>query len=314
MKSKAIFIFISFFGLSLFSYAQNTVQVSTSTEINSTTTLNISNLSTTTLGTVPLEDTYVQIINSCKFNFTGTCVNVRNGPHKKSKKIFGARNGIVLKVIEKITNTEGDWYKISFRGEKLIYPERVKGDMYVFAKYATETENVVAEVYDEAKIYDETKSIIVDLSEQKLYAYQNEKLYMETKVSTGLNDTPTTPNEYYIFYKTPSRYMQGPTDRKGLIKKYTSNLYNSTTTATSTRDYLLNTKAYTTDTSVKDYYDLPGVPYTMYFDNDGSAIHGAYWHNNFGQHHSHGCVNLSIKDSEKLYRWAGVGTSVIIRK
>ncbi len=314
MKSKAIFIFISFFSLSLFSYAQNTVQVSTSNVINSTSTSNISSLSTTTLGTVPLEDTYVQIINSCKFNFTGTCVSVRSGPHKKSKKIFGARNGIVLKVSEKVINSEGSWYKISFENEKLIYEERVKSDMYVNASYTVPVQSIAPEVYDETTGHDETKSIIVDLSEQKLYAYQSGVLYMSSKVSTGLSDTPTTPNEYYIFYKTPSRYMQGPTDRKGLIKSYSANLVNSTTTSTSTRNYLINSKAYATDMSVKDYYDLPGVPYTMYFDSDGSAIHGAYWHNDFGRHHSHGCVNMSIKDSEKLYLWANAGTSVIIRK
>lgn len=314
MKSKAIFIFISFFSLSLFSYAQNTVQVSTSNVINSTSTSNISSLSTTTLGTVPLEDTYVQIINSCKFNFTGTCVSVRSGPHKKSKKIFGARNGIVLKVSEKVINSEGSWYKISFENEKLIYEERVKSDMYVNASYTVPVQSIAPEVYDETTGHDETKSIIVDLSEQKLYAYQSGVLYMSSKVSTGLSDTPTTPNEYYIFYKTPSRYMQGPTDRKGLIKSYSANLYNSTTTSTSTRNYLINSKAYATDMSVKDYYDLPGVPYTMYFDSDGSAIHGAYWHNDFGRHHSHGCVNMSVKDSEKLYLWANAGTSVIIRK
>lgn len=314
MKSKAIFIFISFFSLSLFSYAQNTVQVSTSNVINSTSTSNISSLSTTTLGTVPLEDTYVQIINSCKFNFTGTCVSVRSGPHKKSKKIFGARNGIVLKVSEKVINSEGSWYKISFENEKLIYEERVKSDMYVNASYTVPVQSIAPEVYDETTGHDETKSIIVDLSEQKLYAYQSGVLYMSSKVSTGLSDTPTTPNEYYIFYKTPSRYMQGPTDRKGLIKSYSANLVNSTTTSTSTRNYLINSKAYATDMSVKDYYDLPGVPYTMYFDSDGSAIHGAYWHNDFGRHHSHGCVNMSVKDSEKLYLWANAGTSVIIRK
>lgn len=51
-----------------------------------------------------------------------------------------------------------------------------------------------------------------------------------------------------------------------------------------------------------DYY-LPEVPYTMYF-YAGYALHGAYWHNNFGQPMSHGCVNLSIEDSKKLFEWA----------
>ena len=43
-------------------------------------------------------------------------------------------------------------------------------------------------------------------------------------------------------------------------------------------------------------YYLPGVPHTMYFYR-GYAIHGAYWHNNFGTPMSHGCVNLSLPDA-----------------
>lgn len=51
------------------------------------------------------------------------------------------------------------------------------------------------------------------------------------------------------------------------------------------------------------YYYLPNVPYVMYF-YQGYGLHGAYWHNNFGQPMSHGCVNLSIADAEKLFYWA----------
>lgn len=51
-------------------------------------------------------------------------------------------------------------------------------------------------------------------------------------------------------------------------------------------------------------YYLPEVPYTMYFYR-GYGLHGAYWHNSFGQPMSHGCVNLSIDDSKALFEWAG---------
>lgn len=50
-------------------------------------------------------------------------------------------------------------------------------------------------------------------------------------------------------------------------------------------------------------YDLPNVPHTMYF-YAGYALHGAYWHNNFGQPMSHGCVNLSPENAERLFAWA----------
>lgn len=57
-------------------------------------------------------------------------------------------------------------------------------------------------------------------------------------------------------------------------------------------------------------YDLPGVPYTMYFYK-GYAIHGTYWHNNFGHPMSHGCVNMRTQDAAWLYNWASVGTTVV---
>jgi lipoprotein-anchoring transpeptidase ErfK/SrfK len=51
-------------------------------------------------------------------------------------------------------------------------------------------------------------------------------------------------------------------------------------------------------------YYLPNVPYTMYFYGS-YAIHGTYWHDNFGTPMSHGCVNLKTDDAQKLFDWAG---------
>jgi lipoprotein-anchoring transpeptidase ErfK/SrfK len=60
-------------------------------------------------------------------------------------------------------------------------------------------------------------------------------------------------------------------------------------------------------------YDMPNVPYTMYFYR-GYAIHGAYWHNNFGRRMSHGCVNMKVSQAKWLYNWAPKGTLVVVRK
>jgi lipoprotein-anchoring transpeptidase ErfK/SrfK len=51
-------------------------------------------------------------------------------------------------------------------------------------------------------------------------------------------------------------------------------------------------------------YYLPEVPYTMYF-YAGYALHGTYWHKNFGQPMSHGCVNLETSQAKILFDWAG---------
>jgi lipoprotein-anchoring transpeptidase ErfK/SrfK len=50
-------------------------------------------------------------------------------------------------------------------------------------------------------------------------------------------------------------------------------------------------------------YDLPGVPWNSYINEDGVAFHGTYWHNNFGRPRSHGCINLSIQASKWVYLW-----------
>jgi hypothetical protein len=50
-------------------------------------------------------------------------------------------------------------------------------------------------------------------------------------------------------------------------------------------------------------YYLPEVPYTMYF-YAGYALHGTYWHSNFGQPMSHGCVNLETSQAKQLFEWA----------
>lgn len=63
-----------------------------------------------------------------------------------------------------------------------------------------------------------------------------------------------------------------------------------------------------TDMSGPGYY-LPNVPYTMYFYK-GYALHGTYWHSNFGTPMSHGCVNLRTEDAKWLYDFASQGTLV----
>jgi len=60
-------------------------------------------------------------------------------------------------------------------------------------------------------------------------------------------------------------------------------------------------------------YDTPDVPWTMYYSG-GFAIHGAYWHDNFGTPVSHGCVNLRVPEAKVLFAWADVGTEVVVRK
>jgi hypothetical protein len=50
-------------------------------------------------------------------------------------------------------------------------------------------------------------------------------------------------------------------------------------------------------------YSIEDVPYVEYFEGS-YALHGAFWHNNFGHEMSHGCVNLAPLDAKKLFFWS----------
>ncbi len=58
-------------------------------------------------------------------------------------------------------------------------------------------------------------------------------------------------------------------------------------------------------------YDLPNVQAVMYFFSN-YAIHGAYWHENFGEPVSHGCVNMREDEAVSLFDWAPMGTPVVV--
>jgi hypothetical protein len=118
--------------------------------------------------------------------------------------------------------------------------------------------------------------IEVNLYEQTLSVYENNRLVFATPVSTGIDPFWTRPGIFQIYVKKPTETMSGAT---------------------------------TADRS--DYYYLQDVPWTMYFD-ENRALHGAYWHNGFGYARSHGCVNLSVGDSHWLYDWANVGDTVYV--
>lgn len=228
---------------------------------------------------LPIEKTafeYVEVIGGCAHDFEGLCLNVRSGPGEEFEVVKQLRNGVVLKVNGLVERDGRSWLRVVF-DEWLRYPERVQGDWYVAADYV---DILIDErnpnLASTAKASE--KRIIVDRSEQMLYAYEGDALFMQTSISTGVELTPTPRGTFTIFKKTPSRYMQGPIP--GITNKY---------------------------------YDLPGVPWNLYFTYEGAVIHGTYWHKNFGKPSSNGCVNLEPDDAEKLYAWADVGMKVIVR-
>lgn len=231
---------------------------------------------------LPIEDVMVEyavVKDSCGAHFESECVRVRSGPGTNYPVISRVRNNMVLKVGGKVEHDGQTWYKIIF-DEWLRYPERTVGDWFIAAEFL---DVFLAEgdttSWEDGQSTTTKKQIIVDRSDQKLYAADGETLFMETSISTGLELTPTPRGTFTIFKKTPSRYMQGPLP--GLADQ--------------------------------QEYDLPGVPWNLYFTQGGAVIHGAYWHNSFGSQYSHGCVNLEPSEAKRLYEWAELGTKVVVR-
>ncbi len=134
----------------------------------------------------------------------------------------------------------------------------------------------IAQTFPDTQILGETnvaKRIEVDLSNQRLYAFEGENKIFDFAVSTGKwNKTPQ--GVFRIWIKLKYTLMKGGSEALGT-----------------------------------NYY-LPNVPYTMFFYNEkvpkteGYGIHGAYWHNNFGRPMSHGCINMREDDVKQIYYWA----------
>lgn len=219
---------------------------------------------------------YIEVADSCGPYFKGACVAMRSGPGEEYPEVLRLRAGVVLKVADTVKGDARTWYKIAL-DTTVRYPERVASDWYVAA-------DLVELFYDdgdhtlEGGAYLGHKRIVIDVSEQMLYAYDGDELFMKQAISTGLEFTPTPRGTFSVYKMTPSRYMQGPLP------------------------------------GVSDqYYDLPGVPWDLYFTKDGAVIHGAYWHDKFGQQWSHGCVNLPPDKAKELYLWAAVGIPVTVK-
>jgi hypothetical protein len=115
--------------------------------------------------------------------------------------------------------------------------------------------------------------IQVDTQSQTLIAFQGDQPVFATLVSTGKgpddSDRATPRGSFRIWVKLVS------TDMTNLEDQYASR-----------------------------YYAIEEVPWVMFFER-GYGLHGAFWHEDFGNKRSHGCVNLAPKDAHFLFRWAG---------
>lgn len=117
------------------------------------------------------------------------------------------------------------------------------------------------------EVPEDQKHIHIDLGTQTVTAFEGEDPVLISRCSSGAGDTKTPLGEFRTYHKGPSIHMTNEGDVEEGI------------------------------------YDLPGVPWCSFFTGTGVAIHGTYWHNDYGRPRSHGCVNLASMDAKFIYRW-----------
>ena len=113
------------------------------------------------------------------------------------------------------------------------------------------------------------KYIVVDLSEQKAYAYEDGEVRFSGRISSGKRGRETPTGEYYILAKE---------------RRHVSNLWPRPNGGAK-------------------------MPYMLRLTNDGIAMHLGYVPRYPA---SHGCIRMKNGFAQRLYRWAKVGTLVIV--
>lgn len=116
----------------------------------------------------------------------------------------------------------------------------------------------------------ENKRAIVNLSYQTLSCYEGDEEVFFTRVSTGREikegEWITPPVTQPIWRKSISIHM-------------------------------------TEGDAAIGAYDLPGIGWSTFINNNGIAVHSTFWHNSFGNPKSHGCVNVRPEDAKWFWRW-----------
>ena len=109
------------------------------------------------------------------------------------------------------------------------------------------------------------KRVEVNLKQQRITAYEDDQAVLTSLVSSGAGLFATPRGNHKVLFKTPTSRMIGG--------------------------------------SGTGFYDLPGVPFCTFITWTGVAIHGTYWHNDFGRPRSHGCLNVPSDVAKWFWRW-----------
>jgi len=189
-------------------------------------------------------------------------------PGLRTARYYDMAYGAVYKVIDKTQDEDGIWwYRIinDLARDDPWWVQAVHVRRIPRREFLPISQNVP---HDQ-------KYIIVNLSNYVLTCYEGERPVFSTRVSTGATffgeegeplEFSTPIGRHWVVGKTASRHMVG-------------------------------------GEAANDEYDLPGVPWCTYITGNGVAIHGTYWHNDYGTRRSHGCINVTSDAAKWIYRW-----------
>ncbi|MBN1316462.1 MAG: L,D-transpeptidase family protein [Anaerolineales bacterium] len=219
--------------------------------------------------------------------------SARTAPYQGAEEKYRLYYGTVHHVIGVVSDPEkGSWYQ--------IYDELPPTAAYwVKAHHIRKITPWEMRPIDPNKRLEE-KQIHIDLAAQTVICYEGEQPVFFTRCASGstfeyadghIEDFTTPVGEFSVLLKQPSRHMRGGAEGED------------------------------------DFFDLPGVPWNTFFTYSGIAIHGTFWHNDYGVQRSHGCVNVTPEAAKWIYRWSfpvapydndyvqsdsSVGTSIIV--
>jgi lipoprotein-anchoring transpeptidase ErfK/SrfK len=163
------------------------------------------------------------------------------------------------------------------------------GDLNQAALGAAAAQRYAGQIHDALRAGLPSKAVIVSFQAQRLWAYENSQVVLETPVTTGIRgvtDYGTDFGPMKVLYKEHPHTMHSPWPK-------TSPLY---------------------------YPDVV-VQWTTFFTWTGESIHDASWEPDSllgpgsqynASTRSHGCIHVPSSDAQSMYNWAPVGMPVIV--
>jgi hypothetical protein len=162
-------------------------------------------------------------------------------------------------------NDDGQvWYRVN---ERYGYGDVFWAEAEAFRPL---TKEEVAPIHPEV----ENKRIVVNIARQTISCFEGNAEVYFAQVSTGIR---------YDMYGNRTENWETPLGLRPIWRKLIS--------------------VHMSGGSTGGGYDLPGVSWTSLFEGNGVAIHSTFWHNNFGEEMSHGCVNAAPEDAKWIFRW-----------